>query len=78
MYLLTIYMLSLCLGLVLKEEVSLCGYRAYKTQISDILVILGSAMATEQELQGKHVSQYTELQTAIGHAFVVSQVSITP
>ena len=61
-------------GLVLKEEVSLCGYRAFKTQIAEVLVIINATMVTEEELKGKDISQYTELQTAIGHTFVITQV----
>ena len=62
--------------MLLKEEVSLCGYRAFKTQIDDVLVVLGKGMITESELKGDHVKPFTELTTALGHNFVVTQVKL--
>lgn len=65
------------LGFLLKDEVSLCGYRAYKTQLEDVLVILDGTMVTEEPLKGNDVSMITELQTAIGHTIFMRQVAIT-
>ena len=61
-------------GLVLKEPFSLCGYPAFKTQVKNIVVILGTGMVTEDDLKGKEVNQYLKLSMTIGQSFVVTQV----
>ena len=57
---------------MLKDEISLCGHWAYTTQIQGVLVILGTGMATSNQLEAQHI----ELASTIGHTFVVSQARV--
>jgi hypothetical protein len=59
--------------LVLKSEISLCGFRAFSTQIDGLSVVFGTGMSVEK-IATQHISPYKELATAIGHAFIVNQV----
>ena len=63
-------------GLVLKEPITICGYPGFKTQVRDIVVILGSGMFPEKDLQGNEVNQYLQLSIAVGHSSVVPKVLI--
>ncbi len=60
-------------GLVLKSEISLCGFRAFSTQIDGLSVVFGTGMSVEK-IATQHISPYKDLATAIGHAFIVNQV----
>ena len=59
----------------MKEEVSLCGFRAYKTQVDNILVIFGKGMAI-REIVSEKIDHFKDVITSIGHEFVTNQVNI--
>jgi len=58
---------------VLKEELSLCGFLAFSTQIDDLILVFGSGMVASK-ITPQHINQFNELATAIGHSFIVHQV----
>jgi hypothetical protein len=60
-------------GLVLKEEVSLCGFRAFLTQVDNILVIFGKGMAVN-EIFSENFDRFKDVATSIGHEYVKNQV----
>lgn len=54
---------------------SLCGFRAYQTQVDNILVIFGKGMAI-REIVPEKVDHFNDVITSIGHEFVTNQVNI--
>ena len=61
-------------GFVLREDTTVCGHHAYKTQVDGLLVLPGQGIPSLPKVASKHLNPMNELFTAIGHPFVLNQV----